>query len=348
MAMTEQEKQEIIDGLLEEIRANGLDYSGQTITFPNAFNVTQTERQNVKIPAIDERSATPVHGNVDLEALLTAYGVTHVEEIASDIASNYMKKTADSNLNMNGKNISNINMLISASPVGTSSNTLLMPHIGNANLGLDASASFEEFFTAYVKFIYDNHVGKGSVCFTGTVAKTNYGYGDIRGYISTASFNVDGDGMPIIFHITATLGKGEVFYCYRYGAGDSVHLEKYSTFPYGNTTKDNRINAVSLDAVNGYIRYENGLQICWGRKSLSSVEYNQVLGSIYQGTQTNPITFPQPFISNPSVSVDNTGGFGWIGRISTNTTGVTEIMRYAHDGGTYSGNISYIAIGAWK
>lgn len=147
----------------------------------------------------------------------------------AQVNSTFMKKTADSDLNMNGHDVNNIDILSSTAPVGTSSKLILVPHITNSNIGLNSSATFENFFTAYAKYIYDSYVGEDMVSFSGTFTKSGYGHGDIRGFILANSADVDENGIPIVFNLIATLGKGEVFYCYRYGASDPVHLEKFDT-----------------------------------------------------------------------------------------------------------------------
>lgn len=88
-----------------------------------------------------------------------------------------------------------------------------------------------------------------------------------------------------------------------------------------------RVNASNTSSTSaGYIRYESGLQICWGYKTTSS---------------TASVTFPQAFSSNPRILVTGgtkTAGSGWN---NVSTTGCDLES-------TASQTVAYLAIGSWK
>ena len=96
-----------------------------------------------------------------------------------------------------------------------------------------------------------------------------------------------------------------------------------------------RVNASGTD----YIRYESGLQICWGTVSAR--------GSAYDGV----VTYPVPFISNPNFQ-------GTLGNLSNNPTNYTIQTKSATatgisvgvgNGSTWSsGLVRWLAIGLWK
>lgn len=353
MAITDAEKQEIIDELLAEIRANGLDYSGQTITFPDAFNITQTERQNVKIPAIDERSSTPVHGNVDLEALLTAYGVTHVEEIASDISSKYMKKVADSDLNMNGNDINGL-VSIACKSIGNapSTNTYFVPKYHYSALGLTTSDSLATFMTKWIETVFQEYQGSVGT-YIGTVQPSVAGV--VIFYLYSSTLNTD-TGLPN--YCTG------LFYSYSdshfvrfYTSQGILYMNKVSDFPYGDTTRDNRINAsgVSEDGSSYYIRWENGFQICFGsftrNVSVSSANGNVYTRSVYVD-HLYPVTFTSVVHLSVTPSYNNIGGVYhnlWVG---FNYTYTSKIQYIGISSPTPINNtdlkFDFIAIGKWR
>lgn len=120
--MTDTEKQEIISEVLAQLRADSKDFSGSQIAINSAFEDAYEERSKIKLPAFDERinsGADATAGTISLEALLTAYGLTRVEEIAEQASTAYMKKTADSELDMNGNDITNAGNMYTKTEVDT-------------------------------------------------------------------------------------------------------------------------------------------------------------------------------------------------------------------------------------
>lgn len=99
----------------------------------------------------------------------------------------------------------------------------------------------------------------------------------------------------------------------------------------------------------GYVRFGNGIQICWIEATVTMAISN-AYGSLYQGTYT--WTFPKEFISAPAVSVGairwgTSAGWATLGGAPTTTS---VILRGIDIASRASGNtlISAIAIGKWK
>lgn len=98
-----------------------------------------------------------------------------------------------------------------------------------------------------------------------------------------------------------------------------------------------------------YIRYNNGLQICWINKN-DNVTVNSAYGSLYQGTYT--WIFPVAFSASPLVSIGAMRwgtGASW-GTLSGAPTTTQAVLRCIDaftraSGSTY---INAIAIGWWK
>jgi len=99
----------------------------------------------------------------------------------------------------------------------------------------------------------------------------------------------------------------------------------------------------------GYIRYESGLQICWGFVSNIS---NTVTswGSVYQLDVNTPIVFPVPFIGKPSVSIiqAESAANGAPAHVERTATQITSFKLMRPTDSSLVTNIDYIAIGKWK
>ena len=101
----------------------------------------------------------------------------------------------------------------------------------------------------------------------------------------------------------------------------------------------------------GYIRYDNGLQICWGTTEFDTVVTDS-WGSMYEATVDgiSKYTFSKAFKSTPWVSATSIGRAMFIERVSASTTSVsvTYIARATALSTTTTYAVDYIAIGAWK
>ena len=94
-----------------------------------------------------------------------------------------------------------------------------------------------------------------------------------------------------------------------------------------------------------WIRYANGIQICW-REDLSPLTADATSGGMYYGYRS--LNFPQNFIDTPTVT--NTSrrisGMQWTGLRGVSTTHVDLYLISTSNGS--SGYLNYMAIGRWK
>jgi hypothetical protein len=112
-------------------------------------------------------------------------------------------------------------------------------------------------------------------------------------------------------------------------------------------------NGYGVDAVvasgSGYIRYESGLQICWGIVDITN-QSTTASGSIYTLGGIVNHSFPVPFVGTPSLSVTNSNqaafapySAGWNGTQLTYVNGYRSTSVSDTKVSFY-----YIAIGKWK
>lgn len=99
------------------------------------------------------------------------------------------------------------------------------------------------------------------------------------------------------------------------------------------------------DSGTGYIRFANGLQICWGQETLPNTN-----GTVAGETTHSAVNYGKAFISNPSLvisSIDYAGNYYVIGASTTTTsfTYTTKATASFPNGTTYQ---HWIAIGTWK
>ena len=86
--------------------------------------------------------------------------------------------------------------------------------------------------------------------------------------------------------------------------------------------------AIGINSMDSnYIRYENGIQMCWG---INSVSANGI------------VTYPQPFKSEPAISISSSNTQS-MGNISTRGSST----QFKQEGGTTC-YIRWLAIGGWK
>ena len=102
-----------------------------------------------------------------------------------------------------------------------------------------------------------------------------------------------------------------------------------------------------------YVKFEDGIMICWGNKQFTDVINNVAYGGGFRGSVVNNIvTFPSTFI-NYEVNVSTINHFSepavittMIGNVSP--TGVPVSPFGLVSIATISFKFSYIAIGRWK
>ena len=132
----------------------------------------------------------------------------------------------------------------------------------------------------------------------------------------------------------------------------SINLDGKSidTDANGNMTYDSRIVDTIEDQGEGYIRYSNGLQICWGSISIQS-PCSSPWGSLFE---SNAMTgsYAKSFVENPAVSISgNVGNYSAIiesGIGSNTSTPLIYLCRASAIAEVIACTARYIAIGRWK
>lgn len=125
-------------------------------------------------------------------------------------------------------------------------------------------------------------------------------------------------------------------------------------------TRDNKIDEIIGNGVifeaglneNGcYIKFSNGIQICYGTGVFTSSF--AAFGSLYRVILENPFTYPSQFIENPRVFCNTGNGtdysFCWIYGMTRNQEKITrlDLLRPTSvENGTVV--IFFLAIGKWK
>ena len=101
----------------------------------------------------------------------------------------------------------------------------------------------------------------------------------------------------------------------------------------------------------GYIRYDNGLQICYGTTKFDTVITTQ-WASMYEATTDtiSSFTFPKPFSKAPWVSATSIAKAMFIQTVKTSTSSVAVayITRPDSVSAVHTYGVDYIAIGTWK
>ena len=133
-------------------------------------------------------------------------------------------------------------------------------------------------------------------------------------------------------------------------------LKKIIENEYGNATdktySQKYINGKLIDSSGtGWIRYQDGTQICYGNVTLSSI-FNSAWGAIWETPAISTVvTFPKAFKSVPYVTLQGSGGYSataeTINRSTTKIGPVTFWRPTKHTDAIEFG-MQYIAIGRWK
>lgn len=106
-----------------------------------------------------------------------------------------------------------------------------------------------------------------------------------------------------------------------------------------------RVNESGTD----YIRFESGLQMCWGHRISVTTNYNkQGTNSMRPYGGVNNITFPAPFVDAPSVSSQIDESIAWWVSNANNISATSFDLTIAGDQANVSKYAGYIAIGRWK
>lgn len=158
------------------------------------------------------------------------------------------------------------------------------------------------------------------------------------------------DGEDLEKHPSLMLRRGDTEYrtgTVEFSANDGNQKTNAILWPDGRLT----INNSNVDIINSkgsnYIRYENGIQVVWGRIS-------------YSGTDSNPITitFPVSFISQPNIffghgrnkSNDNICSVNFSAKTTTTNSVVIVSATNVNGSIIYDGNVDvdYIVWGEYK
>lgn len=100
---------------------------------------------------------------------------------------------------------------------------------------------------------------------------------------------------------------------------------------------------------NNYIRYANGLQVCWGKGiTVSTSGSKQGTNSMRPYYGVTNITFPAPFVVAPSVSSQVDENIAWWVSNANNISATSFDLTIGGDQNNVSKPAGYIAIGRWK
>ena len=124
-----------------------------------------------------------------------------------------------------------------------------------------------------------------------------------------------------------------------WGGNDSgdMYVYKPSNFNVNYaTTAGSALNGIVASNVNstgspGYIRFNNGVQICWG------------VG--YSSDARGSFTFPQSFSQPPCIMISGTGAYRYAFYITDKNN---SSFTYYREGSGASASPQYVAIGRWK
>ena len=129
-------------------------------------------------------------------------------------------------------------------------------------------------------------------------------------------------------------------------AGDGTHRSFLVGFGDDNPYLTFKSIAISVSAVgSNYIRYDNGLQICWGTTASKTTNAG--------ANTTTTVTFPVAFkdTTYTVTFVDRFGANAWTNHtVSTSTYSTTGVYFYLQNnaGGSYTYTLSWMAVGFWK
>lgn len=129
------------------------------------------------------------------------------------------------------------------------------------------------------------------------------------------------------------------------------------------TNKGPSVNAIKnfitgFEIGDNYIKFENGLLVCWGQKVSGGVPITNQWGSIYSSGSSNPKLkfddFPIPFTEIPTITYTSRPDFNnsWFMaddgmKPTTKNPGGVQLLRGTSNN-ECSAILNYIAIGRWK
>ena len=178
-----------------------------------------------------------------------------------------------------------------------------------------------------------------------TTLDTTEGNCVLVGYGGT-SHNYDMDALDWAF-LQVQNPNGKDYQKFQLGTGRQDKL-MYRVSDADDTSWSDWLD-ISLIAEQGsnYIRYTNGIQICWGKISVTG--HSNVWGNLYESTPVQE-NYPKSFISAPVVTVGNVGESSCMIDMSGGNTVLTpEFYAVRTTSFTnFNFTMSYIAIGRWR
>lgn len=96
-----------------------------------------------------------------------------------------------------------------------------------------------------------------------------------------------------------------------------------------------------------YIRFENGVQICWGKATFENIEFNESI--VPRSVDSYEHDFPKSFSNAPSINVDDTLGNTWCSTSAVDGDPNKFIVRFFSSTGNTAETITidYMAIGRY-
>lgn len=145
------------------------------------------------------------------------------------------------------------------------------------------------------------------------------------------------------------------------GGGSSITvddaLSSTSTNPVQNRVINEALSTLSTTlgaliesggtTANGYFRFENGVQVCFGNYS-GSAQATTAVGSFYILSFNPGITFRKPFLTTPNVIASPQATYSIIAALSRTTTGINSIDLCRPNAGNLTPRFMWVAIGWWK
>lgn len=110
---------------------------------------------------------------------------------------------------------------------------------------------------------------------------------------------------------------------------------------------------IGTNSYGTYVKYANGLMICYGKFSQNFTQASSTWGGLYEYILNSNVNFPAGFTTQPIITATiGVGAYGGGGFIETVSSSLTQINRIIIARPTvYSSGlfyVNYIAIGSWK
>jgi len=124
--------------------------------------------------------------------------------------------------------------------------------------------------------------------------------------------------------------------------------------PYVQAILDSRIVEMGSNANGEYVRWENGLQVCFARVDTLGVPYTTAVGPLYARNEDYNWVFPSAFASPPRViglterPFDNMRSFMTLTLVSSTSVTFRPILTVQVTGALLSVYANVCAIGRWK